>query len=475
MTPVGPGMNWAVAELMEDFGDACTAVAAALAVDELNGSARLWVGCSGGLDSMVLLDALAASVPAKRIAVVHINHQLSSNADRWQQVIATRAEQLGCHFEAHTVACQATGKGVEAAARQARYAVFESLLGEGDLLLLGHHADDQLETLLYRLLRGAGLRGLAAMPARRSLGRGALWRPLLNLPRQTLEHYAARRQLSWVDDESNASEQFDRNYLRQQVTPPLRQRWQQWHLPLARTTAHLREGDLLLTELATIDLQSCGVRGENGGYSLSIALLEQLAPHRQRNMLRYWPERAVGVGLASTAELDELYTAILGARDDAQPQLCGQGYCWRRFAGRLYMLAATGGNEPLAEYSLSWPLHTLPARLSLPDGSVLVATAAETAVGVEPLLRGDLKQLSVRPREPGVRSRPVGRQSSASIKNIFQEQAVAPWLRTSTPLLWSGEQLVAVGGLWIEADSAAPAGQAGIKIVHNSPCQPFSE
>lgn len=442
---------------------------------DIQAAERVWVACSGGLDSVVLLDVVAATLPAERLAVVHINHQLSPHADHWQALVAQRAEQLGCHFEAHAVDCATQGVGLEAAARQARYAVFEALLGADELLLLGHHADDQLETLLYRLLRGAGLRGLAAIPQQRSIGSGKLLRPLLQVPRQRLEQYANQHQLQWVEDESNDRELYDRNYLRRQVTPALRKRWQQWHQPLARTTEYLREGDQLLAELAQMDLQACAERSEQGGRSLSIELLQSLAPRRQRNLLRYWPEIALQGSLVSAKELQQLEATVLTAREDAQPQLCGDGYHWRRFAGRLYLLLESLEHQKPAAYSLQWSLHNLPASLSLPDGSSLVATVAEYTAGGEPLLRTDLNSLSVRLREPGVRSRPVGRQSSAPLKNIFQEQGIPPWSRAETPLLWAGDKLAAVGGLWVEADCAAPAGQAGVKIVHIGASRPLSE
>lgn len=439
------------------------AVEAAVARLDGSESARLWVGCSGGLDSMVLLDAVARRADAEQLVVLHINHQLSPNADYWQATVAAQAAALGCRFEAVTVDCQPAGEGLEAAARAARYAVFEQRLGDGEQLLLGHHADDQLETLLYRLLRGAGLRGLAAMEPERPLGAGSLVRPLLGLPRHQLEAYAAARQLTWVEDESNTSAEFDRNFLRHAVVAPLRQRWPSWHQPLARTTDHLREGDQLLGDLAALDLAGCEPRDELSGQSLVLARWQTLPARRQRNLLRYWPWlTGVGEPLHGTA-LVELEGSVIGAREDAEPLLVGRGLRWRRFAGRLYLLAGEEPSAP-ADYTLQWSLAELPAELALPDGTRLRACAVAAGEGGAGLLTNSLSELTVSLRRGGERSRPAGRQHSAPLKKIYQQQAVAPWLRERLPLLWAGDRLAGVGDYWVESEWAAAPGESGIKI-----------
>ncbi len=443
---------------------ALSAVAAALAAVASPAAGRLWIGCSGGLDSMVLLDAAARQWPAEQLWVLHINHQLSPHADHWQASVAARAAALGCRFEAVTVACQPSGEGLEAAARAARYAVFEQRLAAGESLLLGHHADDQLETLLYRLLRGAGLRGLAAMADQRPLAAGQLLRPLLGLPRQQLEHYAAARELSWVEDESNASSAFDRNFLRHAVVAPLRQRWPSWHRRLARTTDYLREGDQLLSDLAELDLASCEPRSEVAGQSLALARWQALPARRQANLLRYWPLLAAAGEPLDGGELAELQGSVVGARADAQPLLVGRGRHWRRFAGRLYLLA--GAPPPaLPDYTLTWSLAELPAELALPDGSRLIAERATAGAAELALLKSGVAALTVRPRRGGERSRPAGRDRSAPLKKICQQQAVAPWLRGRLPLLWSGDELAAVADCWVESGWAAEPGEPGIKIV----------
>ena len=457
----------------EQQQSALTAVAAALAAVASRDAGRLWIGCSGGLDSMVLLDAAARQWPAEQLRVLHINHQLSPQADHWQASVAARAAALGCPFEAVKVVCQPSGEGLEAAARAARYAVFEQRLAAGESLLLGHHADDQLETVLYRLLRGAGLRGLAAMAGQRPLAAGQLLRPLLGLPRQQLEHYAAARTLSWVDDESNASSDFDRNFLRHAVVAPLRQRWPSWHRRLARTTDYLREGDRLLSDLAELDLASCEPHSEVAGQSLALVRWQSLPARRQANLLRYWPVLAAAGEPLDGAELAELHSSVIGARADAQPLLLGSGRHWRRFDGRLYLLA--GKPPPLIDYTLTWSLAELPAELALPDGSRLIAERATAGEADAGLLKPPLGALTVRPRRGGERSRPVGRKRSAPLKNIYQQQAVAPWLRERVPLLWAGSQLAAAAGLWVEASCAAQPGQQGIAIRWLSAAEQHSQ
>ena len=197
-------------------------------LSQYRASPRWLVGFSGGLDSTALLDLLvqlSRSEQLPPLMAVHVNHGLSPNADAWQLHCEQVCRRLGVPLESRRVEVSNSGKGVEAAAREARYAVFEELLEPGGVVLLAHHLDDQVETFFLRLLRGAGTQGLSAMPANRALGRGILYRPLLEFSRDQLRDYAAQRQLEWVEDESNAQSGPKRNFLRREVLPLVEQRW----------------------------------------------------------------------------------------------------------------------------------------------------------------------------------------------------------------------------------------------------------
>jgi len=226
---------------------------------QLLAAPQILVGLSGGLDSVVLLKLLCEVVAADKITAVHVNHGLSPNATSWQQHAEAVCDALGVACHSETVAVVAAGEGLESAAREARYTVFERLLVADGLLLLAHHADDQVETVLYRLLNGAGSKGLAGIPAQRAVGNGRLIRPLLTQPKTALHNYAIANNLSWVDDESNQREHHDRNYLRHGVVPALAKRWPNYFQRIGRSAQLSDEADQLSTLFAQQDLNTLRV------------------------------------------------------------------------------------------------------------------------------------------------------------------------------------------------------------------------
>jgi len=254
-----------------------------------------YIAFSGGLDSTVLLHLLAHHArnhPTPPLRAVHIHHGLQSAADAWPAHCQAICDPLGIELQVIPVRV-GPGASREQAARDARYAAFKQLLGPGDVLFTAQHRDDQAETVLLRLLRGAGLRGLSAMPGQRSLGQGYLARPLLDTSRQRLHDYACAHRLQWIEDPSNADLGFDRNYLRREVMPRLQQRWPQASQNLARGAQHLGEALGLLDELAMGDLaaaeQGAALRWA-GIDSLDLDVLKALSAARQRNALQYWLE-----------------------------------------------------------------------------------------------------------------------------------------------------------------------------------------
>lgn len=244
-----------------------------------------WIALSGGLDSCVLLHSLAALQLPVVLRALHINHQISPNATSWQEHCADICARLNIPFTAVKVDVKNTGRGIEDAAREARYAVFEQHLSSGDYLFTAHHSDDQSETMLLRLMRGAGPRGLAAMAQARRLGQGILYRPLLNFSRAELEEYAQEQALTWVNDESNTNDHYDRNYLRNQVMPLLRERWPAFANKWQQTAELCAANEALIDELARQDLILGGVKDELVGTSVSLTYLESLSLIRRHNMI----------------------------------------------------------------------------------------------------------------------------------------------------------------------------------------------
>jgi tRNA(Ile)-lysidine synthase len=422
---------------------------------QLDAAPQILVAVSGGLDSTVLLHLLSTLVPAERICAVHIHHGLSANADAWQHSVEDYCQSLGVQLFSQAVEVTAVGEGIEAAARKARYQVFEHLLQPGGLLLLGHHGDDQVETMLYQLLRGSGAKGLSGMPVQRPLGRGRLIRPLLSVGRDQLQAYAELQKLSWVEDESNIEERFDRNYLRKHVVPAIAQRWPDYRQSMQLSAEHSSEAQQLAEALAREDLATLHLRQERGGWSVCIEQLLKLDDLRQRNIYRHWPALQ-GLPMPNKKIIAEINSSVVRVREDAEPLLEWQGTAWRRFQGRLYLLVCSGA-EFDSQQQYPWALDQI---LQLADGSQLVI---EDALG-EGLALAPGQLATVGYRQGGERCKPKGRGHSNSLKKLFLEYRVEPWWRDRTPLLYVDKTLVAVGDYWICEGWQAPPGQPGKKI-----------
>jgi tRNA(Ile)-lysidine synthase len=422
------------------------------------------VGLSGGLDSMALLDLLQRAAPRCRVrlAALHVNHQLSPNAGSWE-AFCRRA----CRDRAIPLRCVRVdipgGSGLEAGARSARYAALLSQPVE--FVALAHHQDDQCETVLLQLLRGAGVRGLAGMPGIRKdedLGHPSILRPLLDVPRSEIERYARRRHLEWIEDESNRDTRFARNFLRHELLPVLARRLPSYRATLARSARHLAEAARLLDELAEIDAH--GVLREG---ALAAGGLGDLPPARARNLLRWFLARH-GAAMPNAERLNEVLRQIADARNDAKIRVEIAGhelYCWK---GGIHLVP---GRPPAVPLAREWRHER---RLALPELGGTLVFARGRGAGIS-LKRLDAATVTLRSRVGGERLRPDCRRPRRTVKNLLQEREVPPWLRARIPLLYCGEELVWVAGLgtdcawqarpqepslhprWLPGGSGAPA------------------
>jgi len=391
---------------------------------------------------------LSSSCPD--IRVIHVHHGLQSQADDWRLLVAQQASDYGfaCYSESVQIDPQVQRQqGLEAAARNARYQVFENLIEAGDVLLLAQHADDQAETLLLRLLRGAGVAGLGAMPRRRVLGAGHLLRPLLSVSRQELELYAAQNDLLWVDDPSNLDEHYRRNFLRHKVMPLLKQRWPGVLQRMQTTSAVMQESQALLQEVAVQDYGRLVAAG--GSVELLKALpvqgLLDMSAARRHNLLRWWLQKLGDLPPDYEAML-QVDVQVLGAVADGQPELYLAHGLLRRSQGQLYWLSA------IERRQLESPDHQAQA-IIWSD-----ALAQQASVGLNHgflrqvtnglrLQPGD--QLRISRRQGGERCQPQGRQHSQSLKKLLQEYQVPAWQRSQLPLFWVNGKLAMVGDIWI--------------------------
>ncbi|QZD72370.1 tRNA lysidine(34) synthetase TilS [Pseudomonas sp. 3-2] len=397
------------------------------------GASHWRIAFSGGLDSTVLLHLLAnlaktESLPA--LSAIHVHHGLQAAADAWPAHCQDVCDELSVPLQVQLVQVQ-PGASLERAARDARYAAFSAATQANDVLLTGQHRDDQAETLLFRLLRGAGVRGLSGMPATRALGQGSLVRPLLDITRAELEAYARDHGLRWVEDPSNQDRQFSRNYLRHQVLPLLSGRWPQAYASMARSAAHLREAQGLLDELAQIDLATAKLPAEfewSGLPSLEFAAIAKLSDARQRNALSHW------LGPLTRLPDTDHWSGWVDVRDagnDASP-------IWRladgelhRSAGRLWWLSGQWLRTPVV--SGDW--HEPSLALRLPDNG-RVMFSGQTPAG----------PLQVRYRQGGEVMHLADR-GHRDLKRLLNERAVPGFVRGRLPLLFRGEELLAVANL----------------------------
>ncbi|QWT45967.1 tRNA lysidine(34) synthetase TilS [Azospira inquinata] len=420
---------------------------------------RLWVGLSGGRDSVLQLALLREAAPLLgfSLSAIHVHHGLSPRADAWADfcVRLCRDWELPLEVVRVQVAPQG-GEGLEAAARRARYAAYQAL--DGDALALAHHQDDQAETLLLNLLRGAGVAGLAAMPPRRPLLRPGrtplvLLRPLLDYPRAWIEDQLARRGLDWVEDESNGDARFSRNFLRRDVLPLLEQRFSA-RTSLARAAAWAGEAETLLEELAAED----GARGASPDFpgTLSLAALQGLSGPRRRNLLRHWLHRQGGPR-PEARTLAELEAQVLAYRPDGQMAWrCGQ-WVARGWRGALFL-----EHDPLATPSLpeSAPWE---GEMPVPWGSGTIFSARATGQGLNAAAL-EAGPAQFRPRQGGESFQLAGRPHRP-LKKLLQESAVPPWQRERLPLLWLGETLAWVPGIGMGAALICPPEEEGWRLT----------
>ncbi|BBP61245.1 tRNA lysidine(34) synthetase TilS [Pseudomonas sp. St316] len=397
-------------------------------------NAATWrIAFSGGLDSTVLLHLLVSLSKTQTLPplnAIHVHHGLQSVADAWPAHCRSVCEALGVPLQVVNVQVR-PGASVERAAREARYGAFHAATQGNEVLLTAQHRDDQAETLLFRLLRGAGVRGLSAMPRQRALGQGYLLRPLLDVSRAELEIYATQQGLSWIDDPSNDDHRYARNYLRQRVFPVLAEQWPQAPTTLARSAAHMSEAQGLLDDLARIDLAqaaSAGAFDWLGLQSLALAPLRALSPARQRNALSHW---LAPMTLLPDTDHWSGWDSLRDAVDDARP-------IWRLAGGELHR--AVGRVWWLSDH---W-LCSLPGSVDWADPAVALSLPGNGRVvldGTPPA-----GPLSVRYRQGGEVMALAGR-GHRDLKRLLNEKGVPAFVRGRLPLLYQGEQLLAVANL----------------------------
>jgi tRNA(Ile)-lysidine synthase len=420
------------------------------------GATGLVVALSGGADSAGLLAAAAVSGAALRglgLRAVHIDHGLQTAAASFRESCAALCASLNIPLAVIRVIVQTPpGASLEAAARDARYAALEAQLKPGECLLTAHHREDQAETLLLQALRGAGLKGMSAMPICRPFGRGWHLRPLLDVPQSELLAFGASSSGLSVTDPMNENLRFDRGYLRRRVWPLIESRWPGAAAALARTARHVADAQELLDRAAAADVGRL-----RDGEALSVRGLRALDPRERINAVRFWL-RDANVEPPSTARLNEALRQIFEAQVDHLPAIVWGDYALRRYRQRVFL---TDAHPPRLEGTRAWRVA--------PDARVDLGPHSGTLRWVAQIGGIDARRLPeaviVRGRDGGETLKPGVKARTQSVQHLCQSQGVLPWMRDALPLVFAGNALIAVADLWLDARWCVAPLESGLAVA----------
>jgi tRNA(Ile)-lysidine synthase len=395
---------------------------------------RFIVAFSGGCDSTVLLHTLnRLHIPANKILAVHVNHNLQDNSAYWEKFCCDTANQLGVDYHGIRLDLGTVKSNIEEQARILRYQAFSTLMTSDDVLMTAHHRDDQAETFLLQLLRGAGLRGLSAMNPVSGFPPGKLLRPLLNFSRQQIEEYAEQNSIQWIDDPSNTDNRFDRNFLRNEVLPLLETRWSAAKSTIARSAENCREAAVMIDAMSAHDLENC-----IGAYrhSLSINCLNTLSSARQHAVIRAWVE-ANDFPLPDRKATQTICTDFIDSRQDAKPVLKWSYVQMYRFGGFLYLIGNSLFDEVETLQATQYELKQGYVELPYPSGRLLLELSDSVTDDL-------LENIEISFREQGQTINIENRHGTRKLKKLFQEWNIPPWMRNFVPIIYVKGQCMAI-------------------------------
>ncbi|MDF1688757.1 MAG: tRNA lysidine(34) synthetase TilS [Cycloclasticus sp.] len=421
-------------------------------IASIAGIKKVVIAYSGGVDSHVLLHTCSrVQKNLKHISflAVYIDHGLHDHSSRWSTHCEQVASNLNIPFISRQVnAKNNRGEGPEQAARRARYAALSGFIDETSVLITAQHQDDQAETFMLQLLRGAGIDGLASMPSLHPFGLGFISRPLLKFGKQQLLNYAANEGLHWVEDSSNLNEAYDRNFLRQQVIPLLQNRWPAFSKTTARSASHCAEASLILADIASSVLMA------NKNKELEVKLILSQKADMQRLIIREWL-KTHGVQSPSEKILEQI-VKMLNVGADQLPLVAWAAHEIRLFDGSLFYRQQS---RQIEFQSTNWQGE----KLKLPDLMGQLSIKEVFGKGIKRDL-WDAAVVSVKPRQGGERVKLTGRGGHKKLKKLFNEEKILPWARNLLPLIYLDNELAAVADLWVTEEFLANEAQPGYQI-----------
>lgn len=404
---------------------------------------NIYIALSGGIDSSALLHIIFSNkdlLPEDTsITAIYIDHDLQSDSSKWGEHCRKYCDSLGIGFESIRVKVDYSGKeSLELAAREARYDIFKDKVSDGGVILMGHHQDDNIETFFHRIVRGSGVKGLSSIPVFRELGNGYIYRPILDCSRESLKRYIESNNISIIEDPSNNSSDFDRNFIRNEVITLLKKRWRSLNNTVSRTISHCNEASDLLNELAFEDYQKC--KYDDG---LSLEEMEGFSFPRKKNLIRYWIDLN-GLIQPSTIALENGLDSILNAANDRAPEIHWDYAKIQRFKGVIYIEKPLATSGSIIEWDLKEDL-TLDGIGTLTSTKIDSENKNQFPYALD-LSKVEGKKITIRFRQGGEKCRPCGRGNTHSLKKLFQEFEVPPWKRDKIPLLYVGDEIAIVIG-----------------------------
>lgn len=404
-------------------------------------SRKFWIAFSGGLDSCVLLHLFYMNKKNinQSIEAIYVNHGLQQEAEDWGEFCKKQCDEYGIAFSQVKISKpHDKGTSIEEWARQERYALINEGMNEKEVLFTAHHQDDQVETFFLQALRGAGTRGLSSMPMVKQYDNKYHARLLLSYSRESLLNYAKENKLAWCEDKSNADTRYDRNYFRHKLTPLIEGRWPAYRETISRLINHQNETRQMLDEIASSDLELASLESP---YCLNLNVIKKISIARQKNLIFKWLKE-VDFKTPASKNMNKIISDVIDSTAEKSPCVNWQDVEVRRYKDVLYTAKAMAKHDVLTEYQ--WKPEKALSLL----GEELIANSAQ-GLGISKT-KTQGANFIVRYRSGGETIRPENTSQTKTVKQLFQEKSVLPWMRDRIPLVFIDGELAVIPGICID-------------------------
>ena len=418
---------------------------------------RIGIALSGGLDSSVLLNVMANEPMLKdRITALHVNHNINTDADRWEEFCSEQSRKLGIPFQ--SLKLNKTDNPSEDYLRSKRQEFFRQWGGDQDLIVTAHHLDDQVETILFRIFRGTGIKGIKGINQFSTIDGVNFFRPFLDIKKHDLKEYALKNNIPWVEDDSNEESNFSRNKIRNLILPSIRETWSSIDKAIIKLSKDADKSKQILDEIAQDDYSS--TFSTHG--LIKLTHINALSKPRKENLIYYWLVNINGLK-ANFAQIDQIYTyldrELVGPASFHFKTIEGESGVQIIINSKEIRIMKDDHKTKLPkDLNLEWNLKD---DIKISSGELSVVESLGKGLSTRYIKEGAI----IRARVGGERCKPYGRKKSQKIKNLFQEYNIPDWKREQIPLIYINDKIAAVGDLWVCEDFHTPAAENGLSIV----------